>query len=833
MGRQRRDVAKQYIGAAYQLVLRREPDAAGFAHYSRLYRTGRMKSFDHIVMALRASTEARQRWCRQHQKVYADMFGKYPPANEFARLLIMFKNGRLSDEQSIREYYSSREQARCDTADYKRLLEKRYSFVNDRYYRQTHRLPPNMHPKVHFHEVGRFHRLSANSWSNSLRIMYVSVFKREWNDEQYIDAHQLLHQLKSIQQVHRRWHTRASLHRSSVPLEPPPEPPLAEPPLASASLGGGATTPLGSFNDFMGVNAVYVLNLKRRADRRVQLATQLSRLGVNPWEVRVFDATDGQDADIAKQFEEYGEWVERNGGRVYNQLESAGALGCLLSYRRLVDTLLRDMEAGTTTDHSRVLILEDDACFHHRFRELWERANVPSNADVVRLGANQTRWEHCTTRDGVYKVPHIRYAWTVGAFALLLSRAALEAWRDELSAMPQREDAAGVRGTADMLLWMASVKRRLVDVALFPNAVVANVKDSDVRGPRDVDAFCASRRWNRGAYYVLGDATAPASKDQLSTNWQRWVDLVPPRHRTFVFVISSYNNEDWVARNLGSVCAQTYPHWRAIYVDDASADGTLAAAKNVVEANGCSEKFTFVCAPERRYQAHSRYVAYNHASLDDLIASVACASSSHAPPVAVLLDGDDWLIDDSVLSTLTWLYDSHDVVCTYGQFVEYENAKVERRRVCGSRSFPAEVIARNSYRAYRQWTAQHLRTVELQLLRQIPAEYLQHEGEWIRCCTDVAEMLFVLERSNGRHMNAGRPLLVYNKDNSKRHATSYYLQDRHPDERHYRRVLLDRYFMEQPCTDVDDDDDSNAAGAAADCALAHQASEPVDVPEKT
>ena len=46
-------------------------------------------------------------------------------------------------------------------------------------------------------------------------------------------------------------------------------------------------------------------------------------------------------------------------------------------------------------------------------------------------------------------------------------------------------------------------------------------------------------------------------------------------------VIPTYNRRDLIVETLDSVCAQTYPHWEAIVVDDASTDDTWAYLEQV------------------------------------------------------------------------------------------------------------------------------------------------------------------------------------------------------------------------------------------------------------
>ena len=51
-------------------------------------------------------------------------------------------------------------------------------------------------------------------------------------------------------------------------------------------------------------------------------------------------------------------------------------------------------------------------------------------------------------------------------------------------------------------------------------------------------------------------------------------------------VIPAYNAERWVAECIGSVVAQTHPHWECILVDDGATVGTLAQAEGMKEACG-------------------------------------------------------------------------------------------------------------------------------------------------------------------------------------------------------------------------------------------------------
>lgn len=518
----------------------------------------------------------------------------------------------------------------------------------------------------------------------------------------------------------------------------------------------------------LGVDAIFVLNLRRRPDRLCQTALQLARIGIAMSDVHIIEAFDGTSETFQTSYNTYCKWVSTQPSSVKNVIDSAGALACYHSYVSVFSQILDN------SNHQKVLFLEDDVYFHKDFWSVWHSANIPASADIVRIGANQQRWDHCHISDGVYPVPRVKYHWALGTFGFIVNRKSLNALRTYVRPT-QFEQCAG---TIDLLIWYGVQQHALTDIALSPNAVVVNVNDSDIRESRDTKEFYSSRKWQMDDYWT---DPITMSTNPLSNRIARWLNA--HGQRTFVFVIPSFNNEEWVERNLTSVCTQSHTHWRAIYVDDVSTDSTFALAKDVVQKHGCSERFTFIQNTVRKYQAYARHVAYTHSSVS-------------ADEVAVFLDGDDWLIDEDVLRTLDTIYRKHDVVCTYGQYVEFEDEKTHMGRIRGWRSMPKDVVENNDYRSYQQWVTQHLRTAEMGIVQQIPSTYLQYEGEWIRCCTDVAEMLFILERSNGRHQNAGRPLLVYNKDNSKRYAHSYYNKDKEAEVNAYRQKLLNHYYSQ-------------------------------------
>lgn len=447
------------------------------------------------------------------------------------------------------------------------------------------------------------------------------------------------------------------------------------------------------------------------------------------------------EEDVKEDYQSYLEWYRASYGNKTSQIDlkpDSVAFNFIYSPEEfaLVRTWTVLLKAFLRSGHERAVLMLGDCRQVGQLGQVGEP--VLHGADIVRVCVEQHSQE--AGRLGgpdIYRTPMVAAQRPVGTRMCVMTASVAEAMHAELvDSQPARYKA-----TADLLLWKLSFDHQYTDFTL--------------------------RR------YVASEKSEKSEKPEKPTANGLTVD--------FVFIIPSYNNERWVRQNVGSVCEQAYPRWRAIYVSDASTDGTLAAAKQAVVRYGKASQFTFIDLPERRHQAHARYVAYNH-------------PSCRPHEVAVLLDGDDWLLHRHVLLALARLYTEKGLQVSHGQFKYFKaEGGLDHRTVAGTGEYPESVRERAAYRTHGVWAAQHLRTATVQLLQRIPADYLIHDGRWIDCCTDVAEMMFLLEACDGRHANAGEPLMVYNRANSALHPNSYYNQHMYPERKAYRNALLRRY----------------------------------------
>lgn len=214
--------------------------------------------------------------------------------------------------------------------------------------------------------------------------------------------------------------------------------------------------------------------------------------------------------------------------------------------------------------------------------------------------------------------------------------------------------------------------------------------------------------------------------------------------KSFVVVVPSFNNKDWYINNLDSIFSQKYSNFRIIYIDDCSEDGTADLVEEYIVHNGYSEKCTVIRNEQRYGPLYNRFRAI-HSCLDD--------------EIIVLVDGDDWLTHDGVLSYLNTIYSTEPVYMTVGNACKSSSGiKI------GYRDYTQEEW---EYMGIRQlgFRGVHPRTFYAWLFKKIKLEDL-FEGEYLySMATDVACLLPMFEMAQGHYKYIKDILYVYNDEN--------------------------------------------------------------------
>ena len=226
----------------------------------------------------------------------------------------------------------------------------------------------------------------------------------------------------------------------------------------------------------------------------------------------------------------------------------------------------------------------------------------------------------------------------------------------------------------------------------------------------------------------------------------------------FVFIISSYNNEDYVNKNLNSVFKQTYKNWRIIYIDDASEDNTSKNVKLLLnEESIFKNKVKLISNKTNMKQAYNRFNAYKLCEDQEIIC---------------FLDGDDWLYDENVLLKLNEEYKTSEILLTYGSYIQLKNGE---SKLIKPITYGVLTIHKNLYRKNRKWVGIPMRTGYAFLYKYMPESNMKdHLGKWMSACTDVAEFLWAIECTKGYFKEINYPTYVYNTDASKRFSNSMF-----------------------------------------------------------
>lgn len=224
-----------------------------------------------------------------------------------------------------------------------------------------------------------------------------------------------------------------------------------------------------------------------------------------------------------------------------------------------------------------------------------------------------------------------------------------------------------------------------------------------------------------------------------------WHHVIKRQHR-FVITIPSYNNSQWYKKNLESVLMQDYPHYRVIYVDDASTDNTYELVKEFINKHKVQNKFTLLRNKKNHKQLYNLYRMIHMCREDEII---------------VNLDGDDWLANNNVLSQLNNIYQDENIWLTYSQFRHWPS-----NQPGWSRPIPNAVIQKNNFREFGFYSP-HLRTYQAWLAQKIKlcdliSPISDCQGKFYSEPGDMPLMFPMFEMA-GRHFKfIDDVLLIYN-----------------------------------------------------------------------
>ncbi|NDD55056.1 glycosyltransferase family 2 protein [bacterium] len=257
----------------------------------------------------------------------------------------------------------------------------------------------------------------------------------------------------------------------------------------------------------------------------------------------------------------------------------------------------------------------------------------------------------------------------------------------------------------------------------------------------------------------------------------------PPVEHPLVVVILSFNNAAYYKQNLVSLFGQDYPNYSAVYVDDASTDGTGDLVAAYLQEHDVHGRVTLLRNQYNRGAMHNMYTVV----------------SGLAPEcVVVVLDGDDQFARKDVLSLINKVYNKFDVWLTYGNLQVHPFVGVTP--CVGARQIPSAAFAANTVRQCKPFPADHLRTYRAWLFQCVEEkDFLDQRGRFVASASDLAAMLPMLEMAGSCKAkfvpdilylyNVASPLNDFKLRRANQKALAQLIRGRMP----YERLKSDRF----------------------------------------
>ncbi len=202
----------------------------------------------------------------------------------------------------------------------------------------------------------------------------------------------------------------------------------------------------------------------------------------------------------------------------------------------------------------------------------------------------------------------------------------------------------------------------------------------------------------------------------------------------FVFVIPSFNNEKYYEKNLDSICyqASTRPY-QVIYVNDCSSDRTGELVDAYVKQRNLEDKVQVIHNKERLGSGVANIYNAIHSYVEDHI-------------IVVLVDGDDTLPHNNILTILESYYKNPDVWVTHSKIKKIPTGDILGEPV------PQWMYESGQLREEIRWHhLTGLRAFRAALFKKVFKEDLFYKGKFMTVNWDYGFYLPMIEMSGPNH----------------------------------------------------------------------------------
>ena len=212
--------------------------------------------------------------------------------------------------------------------------------------------------------------------------------------------------------------------------------------------------------------------------------------------------------------------------------------------------------------------------------------------------------------------------------------------------------------------------------------------------------------------------------------------------KSIVIITTVYNAENYIDKCIRSVAAQDYDNYRMIIINDASTDRTAEVIENTIAETGLEngEERDDI---RRIFEVITR--DQNVGAVCNQISTI--KSRCYSDDIVMILDGDDWLVNNpNIFNMYNNMY-HEGAEYTYGScWSLVDNIPLI------AQPYPPEVKANKSYRDHKfNWNFPypHLRTFVGRLALNLDESLFKDAyGEWYRAGGDVATFYNIIEQAD-------------------------------------------------------------------------------------
>ena len=264
--------------------------------------------------------------------------------------------------------------------------------------------------------------------------------------------------------------------------------------------------------------------------------------------------------------------------------------------------------------------------------------------------------------------------------------------------------------------------------------------------------YTVALQWKQHLYNKLGeflpvDEYRRVSKinhkvhNVFGRRWMNPEELTEQRpHQKDILIITPvYNAEKYIARCIESVAQQDYDRYTMYITDDCSTDNTAQVIQDTIDNLPLSIRHNF----------HLVYNVENNGAVFNQVTSIE-ESGGHGD-IVILLDGDDWLVNDpNIFHRYNNMY-NEGAEFTYGSCWSLADSIP-----LIAQEYPPEVKAKKAYRNYKfNWNMPytHLRTFKWDMMKEVLDSsgykpFQDAEGNWLKAGGDTAVFYAMIEQAD-------------------------------------------------------------------------------------